>query len=153
MGRPLTPPEWLMRSTAICVPTSAVFPPAAPVPESGWSTPTLYGLAWPNASRHGAGTRIVAPRAPAVADDSARNLRRVVLPLHHMSFAQGSSCHRSAIGFLLAAPRHANAYVAVTVMSGKRIDLTYTNALSRARVHLLSPHPQPTPGSPLAGSR
>src|SRR5229473_7689864 len=98
MGRPLTPPDLLIRSTAISVPTSAVLPPAAPVPESGWRTPTLYGLAWPNASRHGAGTSIVAPRAPAVADDSARNLRRVVLPLHHMFFAQASSCHRSAIG-------------------------------------------------------
>src|SRR5262249_49632548 len=135
MGRPLTPPDLLMRSTAIWVPTSAVLPPAAPVPESGWSTPTLYGLAWPNASRPGAGTRIVAPRAPAAADVSARNLRRVVLPLHHMSFAQGSSCHRSAIESLLAAPPHANAHVAVTVMSGKRIAPTYTNPLSRARVH------------------
>ena len=28
----------------------------------------------------------------------ARNLRRVVLPLHHMCFAQASSCHRSCIG-------------------------------------------------------
>src|SRR5262245_33249942 len=149
MGRPLTPPEWLMRSTAICVPTSAVLPPAAPVPESGWSTPTLYGLAWPNASRHGAGTSIVAPRAPAVADVSARNLRRVVLPLHHMSFAQGSSCHRSAIGFLLAVPRHANACATAHVMSGKRNAHTYTNPPPRARVHLPSPQPKPTPGSPL----
>src|SRR5262245_35052057 len=149
MGRPLTPPDLLMRSTAIWVPTSAVLPPAAPVPESGWSTPTWSGWPWPNASRHGAGTRIVAPRAPAVADASARNLRRVVLPLHHMSFAQGSSCHRSAIGFLLAAPRHANAFAAVTVMSGKRIDLTYTNPLGRARVHLWRRRDGPPPGKSL----
>src|SRR5262249_36465740 len=115
------------------------------VPESGWSTPTLYGLAWPNASRHGAGTSIVAPRAPAVADVSARNLRRGVLPLHHMSFAQGSSCHRSAIGFLLAVPRHANTCATATVMSGKRIAPTYTNPPPRARVHLPSPHPKPHP--------
>src|SRR5947209_14803028 len=97
MGRPLTPPDLLIRSTAISVPTSAVFPPAAPAPDSGWRTPTLYGLACPNASRHGAGTSTVAPRAPAAVDESVRNLRRVVLPLHHMSFAQASSCQRSAI--------------------------------------------------------
>src|SRR2546428_10537113 len=99
MARPLTPRALLMRSTAISVPTSAVFPPAAPVPESGWRTPTLYGLACPNASRHGAGTSTGAPRAPAAADESARNFRRLVLPLHHMSFAQAWSCQRSAIGF------------------------------------------------------
>src|SRR4030095_3308285 len=29
MGRPLIPPDLLMRSTAICTPTSAVLPPAA----------------------------------------------------------------------------------------------------------------------------
>jgi hypothetical protein len=29
----------LMRSVASCVPTSAVLPPAAPTPVSGWSTP------------------------------------------------------------------------------------------------------------------
>src|SRR5262252_6709747 len=101
MGRPLTPPLWLIRSVAICVPTSAVFPPAAPVPDSGWRTPTLYGLTCPKASRQGAGTRMVAPIAPAAADESARNLRRVVLPLHHMSFAQGSSCHRSLMADIL----------------------------------------------------
>src|SRR3989442_14680564 len=98
MGRPLTPPDLLIRSTAICVPTSAVLPPAAPVPESGWRTPTLYGLACPNASRHGAGTSTGAPRAPAVADASATDLPRVVLPLHHMFFAPALLRHRSAIG-------------------------------------------------------
>src|SRR2546422_7151720 len=107
MGRPLTPPDLLIRSTAISVPTSAVSPPAAPAPDSGWRTPTLYGLACPNASRHGAGTSTVAPRAPAAVDESVRNLRRVVLPLHHMSFAQASSCQRSAIreSSLRCAPR------------------------------------------------
>src|SRR5499426_3712530 len=137
MGRPLTPPDLLIRSVAICVPTSAVFPPAAPVPESGWSTPTLYGLAWPKASRQGAGTRMVAPIAPAAADESARNLRRVVLPLHHMSFAQGSSCHRSVMrkSSLRCGPR-ACAGGAGTVMTGKRIDPTYTNRPGGARVHL-----------------
>src|SRR5437667_4603429 len=137
MGRPLTPPDLLIRSTAISVPTSAVFPPAAPAPDSGWRTPTLYGLACPNASRHGAGTSTVAPRAPAAAAESARNRRRVVLPLHHMSFAQASSCHRSAIGCssLRCAPQ-AGACDAGTGIAGLRIDPTYTNPLGRARVHL-----------------
>src|SRR6266403_3090792 len=127
-----------MQSTAIGVPTSAVLPPAAPVPESGWSTPTLNGLAWPNASRQGAGTSIVAPRAPAVADDNAMNLRRVVLPLHHMFFAQASSCHRSRIECSSLAVRapHAVACGAGTGIAGLRVDPTYTNPLSRARVHL-----------------
>src|SRR5215510_7255251 len=91
------PPDLLMRSVAICVPTSAVLPPAAATPDSGCSTPTLYGLAWPNASRQGAGTSIVAPSAPAAVAERPRNVRRVVLPLHHMSFAHGSSCHFSDI--------------------------------------------------------
>src|SRR6266480_2955863 len=103
MGRPLSPPDLLMRSTAIWVPTSAVLPPAAAVPESGWSAPTLKGFACPNAARHGAGTSIVAPTAPAATAPSPRNVRRVVLPLHHMSFAQGSSCQRSVIGSSLDA--------------------------------------------------
>ena len=64
-GRPLMPPALLMRSTAICRPTSAVLPPAAPAPDSGCSEPILYGLAWPKAACHGAGTSIVAPSAPA----------------------------------------------------------------------------------------
>src|SRR3989475_12873002 len=97
MGRPLTPPDLLIRSTAIWVPTSAVFPPAAPVPESGWSTPTLNGLAWPKASRHGAGTSMVAPTAPAAADERGRNFRRDVLTHHHMFFAHALSCLRAAI--------------------------------------------------------
>src|SRR5207244_1154868 len=89
-GRPLTPPLLLIRSMAIIDPTSAVFPPAAATPLSGWSTPILYGLAWPNASRQGAGTRMVAPTAPAAVADRLRNRRRVVLPLHHKSLAQSS---------------------------------------------------------------
>src|SRR5947208_3029094 len=93
-GRPLMPPVALARSTAICTPTSAVVPPAAAVPDSGCSVPTLYGRAWPNASRHGAGTSIAVPRALAAVDESARNFRRVVLPLHHMDLAQDSSCQR-----------------------------------------------------------
>ena len=40
-GRPLMPPDLLMRSTAICTPTSAVLPPAAAAPESGCSVPIL----------------------------------------------------------------------------------------------------------------
>src|SRR5262245_21991275 len=137
MGRPLIPPDLLIRSTAIWVPTRAVLPPAAPVPESGWSTPTLYGLAWPKASRQGAGTRMVAPIAPAAADESARNWRRVVLPLHHMSFAQGSSCHRSLItAILLAVWAAGECLRRGTGMPSKRIDPTYTNRPGRARVHL-----------------
>src|SRR5262245_33033482 len=89
------PPDLLIRSTAICTPTSAVLPPAAAVPDSGWSVPILNGLAWPNAARHGAGTSIVAPMAPAALAARPRNRRRVVFPLHHISHAQTSSCHRS----------------------------------------------------------
>src|SRR5213595_1201175 len=63
MGRPLMPPDLLMRSTAICVPTSAVLPPAAAAPESGCSVPILYGLAWPKAARHGAGAIADKPAA------------------------------------------------------------------------------------------
>src|SRR5260370_13118787 len=64
-GRPLMPPDLLMRSTAICTPTSAVLPPTAPAPESGCMVPILYGLAWPKAARHGARTNLVAPTTPA----------------------------------------------------------------------------------------
>src|SRR5881394_3951972 len=105
-GRPLMPPVALARSTAICTPTSAVLPPAAAVPDSGCSVPILYGRAWPNASRHGAGTSIAVPRALAAVDESARNFRRVVLPLHHMDLAQDSSCQRpvmpASLGSLLS---------------------------------------------------
>src|SRR3990170_4476698 len=97
--RPLTPPDLLARSTAIWVPTSAVLPPAAAAPLSGWSVPIFRGLAWPKASRHGAGTSMLAPRAPAVAAPTPSSRRRVTLPLYQKpsSFAQGSSFHCSAM--------------------------------------------------------
>src|SRR5262245_34934783 len=92
-----------MRSTAICVPTRAVLPPAAAVPDSGWSVPILYGLVWPNALRQGAGTSIEAPRAPAVAAPKPSKRRRVTLPLYqkssaaaHFSCIQRSSIVRSS---------------------------------------------------------
>src|SRR5262249_17482266 len=97
MGRPLMPPALLIRSTAISTPTRAVLPPAAAVPDRGCMVPILYGLAWPTASREGAGTSTLAPRALAAVTDSPRKRRRVVFPLHHRSFAQGSCCHRSAM--------------------------------------------------------
>src|SRR3989442_5236442 len=95
-GRRWMPPARWMRSTPSWVPTRAVLPPAAAAPASGCMVPILYGLAWPNAPRQGGGTSMVAPRAPAAAD-KPRKRRRVVLPLHQMSRAQGSSCQRSAI--------------------------------------------------------
>src|SRR5947209_19567216 len=95
IGRPLMPPDLLIRSTAICVPTSAVLPPAAAAPESGCSAPILYGLAWPNASRHGAGTSIVAPSAPA---PYPIRRRRVTLPRY-----QNSSPQSGAVLLLLIA--------------------------------------------------
>src|ERR1700682_5414318 len=88
MGRPLRPPDLLMRSTAICTPTSAVLPPAAAVPESGWSEPTLKALACPKALRHHAGTATVAPSAPAAATPKPRKRRREVLPLYQKSSAR-----------------------------------------------------------------
>src|SRR5687767_4147405 len=99
------PPALLIRSTAIWVPTSAVMPPAAAAPVSGYIVPILYGFACPNASRQGAGTSSVAPTAPAAVADRPRNVRRVVLPLHHISFAHGASCQRSAMVFLLDVPQ------------------------------------------------
>src|SRR4029453_13781466 len=87
MGRPLMPPDLLMRSTAICVPTSAVFPPPPAVPDRGSMVPTLKALAWPKASLHHAGTAKVAPRAPAAAADSPIKRRRLVLPLYQKSSA------------------------------------------------------------------
>src|SRR6516165_5376539 len=80
IGRPLMPPDLLMRSTAICTPTSAVLPPAAPAPDSGCSVPILYGLACPKAACHGAGTSMLAPSAPAAAEPYPINRRRVTLP-------------------------------------------------------------------------
>src|SRR3990172_9319040 len=97
-GRPLRPPDLLIRSTAICTPTSAVLPPAAAVPLSGCSVPSLNGLAWPKASLHHAGTATVAPNAPAAAPNP-RNRRRVVLPLYQKSsaWAYFSPVHFSAM--------------------------------------------------------
>src|SRR5713101_785203 len=105
-GRPPRPPDLLMRSTAICTPTSAVLPPAAAVPESGWSVPTLKALACPNASRHHAGTVTVAPSAPAAAAPKPRKRRRVVLPLYQKSsaWAHFSSVHFSAMAKALLGP-------------------------------------------------
>src|SRR5574341_1262194 len=99
MGRPPRPPDLLMRSTAICTPTSAVLPPAAAAPDSGCSVPTLSALAWPNASRHHAGTATAAPRAPAAAAPNPRKRRRVVLPLYQNSsaWAHFSSVHFPAM--------------------------------------------------------
>src|SRR5580704_15942053 len=94
IGRPLMPPEALMRSAAICRPTTAVLPPAAPAPDSGCSEPILNGLAAPNAARHGAGTSIMAPIAPP---PQPTRVRRVTLPRYQMSSAHFSSCHFSAI--------------------------------------------------------
>src|SRR2546429_3315549 len=88
IGRPLMPPDLLMRSTAICVPTSAVLPPAAAAPESGCSEPILYGLAWPKAACHGAGTSMVAPSAPAAAEVYPIRRRRVTLPRYQNSSVQ-----------------------------------------------------------------
>src|SRR5262245_45541305 len=97
MGRPLMPPDLLMRSTAICTPTSAVLPPAAATPDSGWSVPILYGFAWPNASRHGAGTSIEAPRAPAAVAPTPSSRRRVTLPLYQNDCTHASSFQFSAM--------------------------------------------------------
>src|SRR5580698_3931600 len=93
-GRPLTPPFLLMRSTAICNPTTAVLPPGAPGPESGCSLPILYDLAWPNAARHGSGSSIIAPIAPP---PQPTTLRRVTLPRYQMSSAHFSCFHFSVI--------------------------------------------------------
>src|ERR1700758_3422054 len=88
IGRPLMPPDLLMRSTAICVPTSAVLPPAAAAPESGCSVPILYGLACPKAACHGAGTSMLAPSAPAAAEPYPINRRRVTLPRYQNASLQ-----------------------------------------------------------------
>src|SRR5215472_10286751 len=105
MGRPLMPPVLLMWSTAIWVPTSAVLPPAAAVPDRGCMVPILYALAWPNALRHQAGTATVAPRAPAAAAPKPRKRRRPVFPLYQndSAWAHCSSCQRSAMGSALLA--------------------------------------------------
>src|SRR5262249_44492817 len=87
-GRPLMPPDLLMRSTAISTPTSAVLPPAAPAPESGCMLPILYGLAWPKAARHGARSNIAPPRPPPPHPTSRR---RVTLRLNKNVFDPSGS--------------------------------------------------------------
>ncbi len=98
-GRPLMPPFLLMRSAPICRPTSAVLPPAAPAPDNGCSEPILYGLAAPNAARHGAGTSIMAPSAPP---PQPTKRRRLTLPSYQnsSSCAQLSPFHFSVIELL-----------------------------------------------------
>src|SRR5262249_20645131 len=92
-GRPFIPPILLMRSIAICTPTSAVLPPAAAVPDSGCIDPILYGLACPKAALQGAGMNMVAPRAPALAAPNPISRRRVTLPLYQLSSVHFSSFH------------------------------------------------------------
>src|SRR6185369_16964152 len=92
------PPDLLMRSTAIWTPTRAVLPPAAAVPDRGCRLPSLNGFACPNAARHGAGTSIVAPSAPAAVAPRPRSRRRVTLPLYQNSFAHAAFVQFSAIG-------------------------------------------------------
>jgi hypothetical protein len=87
-------PFLLIRSAAICSPTTAVLPPAAPAPDRGCSEPILYGLAAPKASRHGAGTNIKAPIAP-LPQPTIR--RRLTLPRYQISSAHFSSFHFSVI--------------------------------------------------------
>src|SRR6516225_5590976 len=68
------PPFLLMRSTAICTPTSAVLPTAAAPPDSGWTLPTLYGVEAAKPKRSGTGAEIAA--APPTAAQRS-SLRRV----------------------------------------------------------------------------
>src|SRR5215469_10265357 len=68
--------------------------PEAPGPDSGCSEPILYGLAAPNAARHGAGTSIMAPIAPPPQPTSRR---RVSLPRYQISSAHFSCFHFSLI--------------------------------------------------------
>src|SRR5215469_12012656 len=116
IGRPLMPPDLLMRSTAICVPTSAVLPPPAAAPESGCSVPILYGLAWPKAACHGAGTSMLAPSAPAAAEPYPINRRRVTLPryqnasLQFCVFASSVIVSSSQVGCDGADTRHDNCH-------------------------------------------
>src|SRR5262249_1830450 len=94
IGRPFTPPALLIRSTAICTPTSAVLPPAAPAPDRGLIAPTVGGSARPKATRHGAATSMTAPIAPP---PQPTPRRRVTLPPYQKSCAQSSSFHFSLI--------------------------------------------------------
>src|SRR2546428_13181599 len=104
-GRPLMPPARLMRSTASWVPTRAVLPPAAAAPDSGCMVPILYGLAWPNASRQGGGTSMVAPGAPAAAAKLGKR-RRCDLRQTPVSRAAEVLGPGSALGVTLYAVPH-----------------------------------------------
>src|SRR6516165_9871356 len=110
------PTSGLDSSSAICTPTSAVLPPAAPAPESGCSVPILYGLAWPNAACHGAGTSMVAPSAPAAAEVYPISLRRVTLPRYQNAspqscvFASSVIVGSSQVGCNGADTRHDNCH-------------------------------------------
>src|SRR5262249_9259512 len=88
IGRPLMRRNWLMRSPASGTPPAAVWPPAAPAPDSGCSLPILYGLACPKAPCHGAGTSMLAPSAPAAAEPYPINRRRVTLPRYQNASLQ-----------------------------------------------------------------
>src|SRR6516225_7428837 len=105
-----------MAGPRICTPTSAVLPPAAPAPESGCSVPILYGLAWPNAACHGAGTSTVAPSAPAAAEVYPISLRRVTLPRYQNAspqscvFASSVIVGSSQVGCNGADTRHDNCH-------------------------------------------
>src|SRR5580704_1849923 len=81
------------------MPTRAVLPPTAAPPESGCRLPILYGLAAPKAVRHGAGTSIIAPSAPAPLAVHPIRRRRVTLPLCQ----NPSSRSRSSLGLFLSA--------------------------------------------------
>src|SRR6266568_1975679 len=76
--RPRMPPPRLMRSTAICMPITAVLPPNAATPVSGCSVPIRKGfLAWPSAMRHGP---VATPAPPSAAALVASTRRRVITP-------------------------------------------------------------------------
>src|SRR5437870_7358554 len=60
-GRPLIPPDLLIRSTAICTPTSAVLPPAAAPPDKGCKLPMRNALVCAKACRHTVGATTTEP--------------------------------------------------------------------------------------------
>src|SRR5229473_1487726 len=134
-GRPLMPPDLLMRSMAIWVPTRAVLPPAAAAPESGCSVPILYGLPWPKAARHGVGTSIVAPSAPALAALHPTSRRRVTLPLYQNSSSRSCASSLSSIAFPLWT---AQTDFQIIAMSGTGEDLDYACGLGLRTSHTSS---------------
>src|SRR5262249_28222663 len=135
------PPDLLMRSTAICVPTRAVLPPAAAEPESGCSVPTRYGLAWPKAGRHGAGTSIVAPSAPALAALHPINLRRVTLPLYQNSSLKFCAFSLFAIAFpprcaRLDLPGHRHERIGEDLVSKRNFMAMFKDPVQAAKISL-----------------